>query len=565
MKKLTICLLLYLLNGAWYANTRVKQTVYGDSSDKSPLEERDNAYMFCESDEDAERARRAEIDWKRSNADEFCYYRHRNRDDSWRSGWARSRLTRGCLSQLKMFGNEVYRCYDRNKDPEIIAIKEKLERDKEQAYNLANELYAAKAAELLKGFNQTFGDIDREFEAAKQDVEAARVAQAATKQNYDTSRAAIDRVLDQHKELASTVQSFLNRFDAEFKALVQQIASNDTKAKDLSENIRDRRKKIVKSKMTSTELKDLKADWSNEDKDTLALNCSTKGLSDRVENLRDYIGFSRRSLSSLTTDLNKLPLNKEVYGLRSNALLVTDQIKSGIDERSFIFDTQYDHLESDPVCADSILLSSQINSLLAATNRIEDAKKTTGVIVDLQKAIEIIENEEKDREGESCVDMRSADFRSKLFDAISRGEVSTATDISNGIELSIGESQIICGVKSLSPEAQEKVRGIIQTLQSDVRNTLETRLEFNAASAMIAIKLNRLKYKILKADMKAGSKITDLVWRTKRDAFLEDLNAALGKDIPRPQFKTWVELLDYDRMLIHCERNLDSMMVGDGL
>ncbi|RYZ54780.1 MAG: hypothetical protein EOP07_15390, partial [Proteobacteria bacterium] len=278
MKKICLGLGIYLLNGAWYANTKVMDKISGNGTHQTPLEEKNNAYMFCETDEDARRAKAGEIDWKRSSVDDFCSYRHKDDDDTWKSGWARSRLKRGCKWQLRMFGNEIYSCYDRSKDPEILGQNKGVVGDKAAMYGEWSKLYQAKVTELQAGANAKFGDIALQLDQADSEAEAAEAERKATEETLAIASASLNAALDRHASAASVSKAIFERFDSELKNLSEDVTVIEDDSKSLMDALNAHAEVLSKKDINYQDLQKLKAQWSSEDKMNLGKICKESGI-----------------------------------------------------------------------------------------------------------------------------------------------------------------------------------------------------------------------------------------------------------------------------------------------
>lgn len=563
MKKFCLVLGIYLLNGAWYANTKVMDKFSGNGTHQTPLEEKNNAYMFCESYEDAKRAKAGEIDWKRSSVDDFCSYSHKDDDDTWKSGWARSRLKRGCKSQLQMFGNEIYRCFDRSKDPEILGQNQAVVGDKTAIYGSWSKLYQAKAAELQAGANAKFGDIAVQLDQANKEAAAADAERNAREEVLSNASISLNAVMDQHASVASVSKSIFERFDSELKDMSEDISVIEEDSKSLMDAVNDHANVLSKKDITFDDLQKLKAEWAAADKARLEKICKDNGVQVKVERLQSYVVFVEAQNAKILTDLEAVAIPEVAEGLREGIKSKLSLMSQGVEGRSFIFDEQYEVLaEQNPACEVSRTLDRNLNAMIAATKRIEEAKRTTGILSDLQKAIDMIEVEAKDTKIEQCMSINIKGYKASVFNNVSRGEASKAKALIEGQADTLAAITSNCDLGSASKKVKANIAALVTGADKEMNETLENSLNLPSAGSMMAIKLSRIKGKILRAEMKSPSSDEKRIWDINKQGILTSLNAVIGKDIARPNFEAWPELAEYDEMLARTETYLDALIEG---
>ena len=132
---------------------------------QTPLSDMNYGYAFCDSEADARLAQSGLNlwTWKPETVDEFCHHKVAGRDDSFKSGWERSRLFSGCRLQLNVFSNRVYRCFQFEQSNDYLSVRSGLERQIRDSTLQADRVCAAKQDEITTSAGRIYGDIDAEL------------------------------------------------------------------------------------------------------------------------------------------------------------------------------------------------------------------------------------------------------------------------------------------------------------------------------------------------------------------------------------------------------------------
>ncbi|RYZ52242.1 MAG: hypothetical protein EOP07_19955 [Proteobacteria bacterium] len=426
-----------------------------------------------------------------------------------------------------------------------------------------SKLYQAKVTELQAGANAKFGDIALQLDQADSEAEAAEAERKAAEETLAIASASLNAALDRHASAASVSKAIFERFDSELKNLSEDVTHIEDDSKSLMDALNEHAEVLSKKDINYQDLQKLKAQWSSEDKMNLGKICKESGIQARVERLQSYVAFVEAQNEKILSDLDKVSLPQSAEGLRTGIKSKLLLMGEGVESRSFIFDEQYQVLaEQNPACEISLALNRNLDAMIAATKRIEEAKHTTGILSDLQKAIEIIEVEVKDTSIEQCMSINISDYKANVFNNVSRGEATKAKALIEGQARTLAVITSNCDLNSGSVRIKSNVAILIAGTDKEMKETLENRLNLPSAGAMMATKLSRIKGKILRAEMKSPSSDEKRIWDINKQDILASLNAVIGKDIARPNFETWPELTDYDEMLARLETYLDGLIEG---
>jgi hypothetical protein len=560
--RLSVLVLLCGLSGAWKTNFKLTNKFAGDSSEKYPANEKDYAYLFCENGEDADRSQKGKADWRRSTSHEYCWNEHRGSDDTWKSGWERSRLMRGCKNQLNFFGNKIYRCYDITKDPEFSQIEQSLTAEKKQAYDEWLKIYNAKVDELYKGANQSFGDIDAELGMAREKEARAKAVKEKMEQDAALAKRNIDELSARHGQLEKLLSSLVVQFDIGWESL---LAKSDKLSLDIdaaTSRMKAFRSRIKASDQSHNSLATIQAEAVASLDQSYGVLCKGLETGRDVENLRSQVGYMNRLIGPVLADAEAVHIPPAFSEARKVMLGKIQSLYEVAGKRDFIFDSSYDVLSEDPaVCTEINMFLTDLGKAVGFAKRAEEIKKTIGVIADLEAALKQIDQEYEAAAQYNAAILAARDIEVEWGDHLLAGRVAKARALVENLEPAFAR---IMSAPSLlaSTVDRKKLAAELDTYKARIRDEANYRVSLNGAHGLLYTRLREIKTLIMKLEIKSRQNTRlNSVWSLQKQDIFSVLNTKPGKDIESPIFKEWAPLLDYEKMLDGIAATTDQLLL----
>jgi hypothetical protein len=561
-QRLSILIIFCALSGAWKTNFKLTNKFAGDGSDKYPAGEKDYAYLFCENGVDADAAQKGKADWRRSTSRDYCWNEHKGSDDTWKSGWERSRLMRGCKSQLNMFGNKIYRCYDINKDPEFAQIEQALVDEKKQAYSEWLAIYNAKVEELIKGSNQSFGDIDAELKAAQEKEARAKAAKEKLQQQAALAQRNIDELSTRHAQMEKLLAALVEQFDKGWAALISKSEKLSSDIDKASLRMASFRNRINGSDQSHAVLSGIQTEATAELTQSYAQLCKSFDSGKDVENLRSVVGYMNRLIAPILADAEAVYIPESFLDTRARMLTKIKSLYEVAEKREFIFDSSYDVLSEEPaVCAEINMLLTDLEKAVGFAKRAEEIKKTVGVIADFEAALKQIDEEYEASAQYNAAILRARDIGAQWVDVLIKGEVAKGKTLVENLDQSF--ARVVLAPALLSSKADLKKLSVeLDAYKARIREEASYRISLNGAHGMLFKRLGRIKTAIMKLELKSRkSPQLNTLWSLQKQDIFSTLNTKPGKDIESPVFNDWPPLLEYEQMLERMEATLDQLNI----
>lgn len=295
----------------------------------------------CESQAKFHLARDGKIDWRKVSWEDYCREKHADDPDDWKSGWRRSRLYRGCLTQFQMTAYQpTYRCFDFKDDPVYILYQQRLKDEKRANYLAFKEAYASKMEIFLNSIDPYKKNLEEEGRTL-----AAKI--------YE-----LNRQRDERENLKKGIEHKISLFKQDFPkfgAYTRQILQN------LDSRIRHRLEQV------RSFYQDAKALLHRD-----PMELAEADLGDFTAKIRQFILDSEDlcierhsdSLERIRTDYQVLSsyldhaenyIEEQKYPIEYHA--IEKQLKSGIDsvrsalsDRSVVFSKVFDSIKIHQTC-----------------------------------------------------------------------------------------------------------------------------------------------------------------------------------------------------------------------
>jgi hypothetical protein len=561
-KRLSILLIVCGLSGAWKTNFKLTSKFAGDGSDKFPAGEKDYAYLFCENGVDADAAQKGKADWRRSTSHDYCWNEHRGSDDTWKSGWERSRLMRGCKSQLNFFGNKVYRCYDITRDPEFALIEADLTAEKKQAYDDWLAIYNAKVDELYKGANQSFGDIDIELKLSQEKEARAKAEKARMEQEAALAKRNIDDLATRHAEMEKLLGALVDQFDKGWNTLLSKSEKLSSDMDATNSSMATFRSRIKASNQSHVSLSAIQTEAAASLEESQAQLCKGLDTGRDVENLRSLAAYMNRLIDPAVVDAEAIHIPGSFLEAREGMLSKIRGLYSVSEKREFIFDSSYDVLSEEPaVCEDINVLLTKLGKAVGYAKRAEEIKKTIGVIADFEAALKKIDAEYEASAQYNAAILRARDIEAKWVEHLTTGEVVKGRALLENLDQSFARIMSVPALLSSTVDLK-KLSAQLDSYKARIREEAAYRISLNGAHGMLFKRLGRIKTAIMKLEIKSRQKPQlNSVWSLQKQDIFATLNTKPGKDIESQVFSEWSPLLEYEQMLDRMEATLDQLLI----
>ena len=591
MNRVFILLASVLSMGSTAFGWNDKQQFKDDYScgENMPMCEANFIYLFCETNQDASRAQSGQIEWAPSSIDAYCDFTNQDEDNSWRTGWRRSRLTAGCKAQLRTFGNHVYRCWDQNKDAAVIATNQKLVGDKQTAYSQWQPTYQqiyAKQKNAENDFQKAKGLHDQAQQKANEDLLAAtspdrnalwNTLNGQSSQISDLGRQtksmlqqndAMQKNLDLMKQQD---QSFLDEFNTklnEYDGLVPrlQIAiMNDKKDVDRITSWTTDASSLANSDLATTAQVDAMLGEIHRRTGSCTLKvCEQTRASAVIKDLRQKLSFLttfEKAHVSWMKNMYMPLLFAKTYSMSSSLQQSLQNFDKLIDDRETIFSDDLSALLEHPDVCD---VYKRIAPLLQARK----------AIIEMDKSVVNIDN-------------LAVQFQNQLDAALARAQ--TALDgidakkkilgIASSFDDLISHGKIT-EAKFASAQAHNALMIIVNDLQAnhqganieDVKNLVEQtcqEIDKKSGSYLSLSGANGLLWTRLRFLMVNMSDVDDLVHKNLKfqNLWMNDiapkiygsLGTGLWQEIVPPVFNDWDSLLLYEGKISKAEGTLSEM------
>jgi hypothetical protein len=550
-------------NGAWTFNFRLSQklTQTGNVTVPVNIEEKEYAYLYCENGEDADRAKKGLIDWRPSTAHEYCWNEHKGSDDTWRSGWERSRLMRGCKWQLNGYGNKIFGCYDMRKDSEFLAMEQALKDERERQHKAWLVQYMAGLDELNLAAGERYGDVDANLTASETArMEAEKVKQKALEETR-LAKEAMGRVVDSYNLLETSLLNLSKEFDSGIRKLndrIHVIGALQTRAEEaLDQGVAE----IKGHPHDHAFLKDKGASIKALIAEVEPAICAKPDTAQTVSLLRSQVVYTQKLIESLQADAELVSLPASFQSEKDHLMKKIRDLFKVSDQRAFIFDTTYDLLSAKPSVCDRLgFVGLELDQAIALAKRVEDMKRTVGVIENMDRAIASVEAEFLAQTQRFQTVSRARTIQSEFTQFLQGGRISQARNMVETIDQSFLSLSASAAVIS-DAVAREKTMGEINAIKAEIRADAESRLSLEAAHALISERLRQVKLLLMKAEMKSRTEPSIKVqWALQKPDILTTLNARIGQDILRPVFEDWDSLLAYEQTLSRIEDVLNCLI-----
>lgn len=559
MMRTTLILMLALLNSAWTDRVKLTNKYGSDGSEKDPMYEKNYGYLFCETDKDALRARLGEIDWRRSVSDDYCRFKHRNRDDTWRSGWDRSRHFRGCKTHLNMFGNMVYRCYDSSKDPAILALEQQLNQTKADEYEDWLLVYQAKQKELLARAEELTGieDMDAEIEAAKKQEEKLKAEQQQLLLEAEEAKKSTEEFMGEVESTVKILNVLATHFDSDFVNLSKTLQAQSLLERETESARQSIRARLAEGRNNWQVVQALKQEW----RDKLSSN-TTKLCEDRspiwaLEASRSQVAYMNQLLSSLETKWEILQFPRSFASTKAELKKKIDSLRKISESRDFIFDEVYDSLTStSPLCKSVPSLRNELGLAGVSAELIHRAEQAGSLAASIREKFAELEAEALADERQDIAAIKIKGLHTTLVQYIYEGRVGESRNLADSIFTDI--DQIVAEAKLSSGSQQMKrLQEEIEKIKPSINRESNRVLSLSSARGVLNYKVNSVYNLLLTCELKARQSAEfKEIWDIKKTDIYQELNTSSRGKIPVPMFQDWEELAQYELLLDRLENVL---------
>lgn len=550
--RIFLLLIIAFLNTAWTDRVQLSNEYGSDGSDKDPMYEKNFGYLFCETKEDAKRARMGQIDWIRSNSDNFCRFKHRNSDDTWKSGWERSRLFRGCKTQLNMFGNPVYRCYDSSKDPEILTLEKQLNQTKANEYADWQLAYQAKQKELLARAKELTGvdNIDAEIDAAKKLEEDLKVQQQQLINEADEASKTTEQFMEEFRFTEKNLSALSSRFDRDITSFSKLLESHHNLERQ-TENARIQiQSQLDLNRENWSTLQKLKDEWVEKIAPSLAVLCKDPALSRALKSSQSQVAYMNDLLFSLEEKYRSIQYTSRFAHLKQHLRSYVDKLRRYADSRDFVFDAIYEsQIRTPSICESSNELRNAIDSASIGAEIIRQAKQASTI---KNRLNELLSRASADRLQRISI-FKVKSQQSLFLSSIYKGNVREAKEILDSISERMEE---IVENSGLTPDSEQmkELLDEVRIVKEFIINKSYRIDNLSSADIVLDTKLKRVRTLIIKADMKSRQEPEfKEFWETQKVKIYEELNTSPGQKISMPRFTNWDDLLNHEFLLDQVE------------
>jgi hypothetical protein len=555
-------LTLSLFSGAWKNNFKIENKFAGSGTEKTPAEEKDYAYLFCENDSDADAAKKGKIDWRRSNAHDYCWQEHKGSDDSWKSAWERSRLMRGCKWQLQGFGNKIFRCYDIKSDPEFAAIEQAYSEQKKSDYENWLTVYNAKVEELNKGITDAFGDVDTQIKVAQDDVEKALRAQEKARQEAALTNYLIGQMTERHSQMDTLLTSLVTIFDKGWNEVLAKSEKISLTITDITGRLESYRTALKSSDRSFAVLSQIQTNALPVLDDAFNKVCQESDVAKDIETLRTQVAYLNRLIAMVVEDAERMELPVSFAQSKQRIVDKAKSLYEISERREFVFDSTYDILSEKPaVCGEIAGFKTELGKAVSLAKRVEELKRTVGVIQNMEAAIKQVEIE-KEAEAQYHAALTAArDIEAQFISYVQTGRISAARTLIGNLDSDM--SRVLSAPSLLQSSADRtRLSKEIEGIKATILDTASYRLSLDAAHSLISEKLRQIKIKIMKLELKS-KKVPSLnaAWALQKKDVLTILNTKPGQDIVRPAFADWSSLTEYEKMLNSMAASMDQLLI----
>ncbi|MFW7381048.1 MAG: hypothetical protein ACOH5I_19690 [Oligoflexus sp.] len=559
MMRTILLLMLALLNSAWTDRVQLTNKYGNDGTDKDPIYEKNFGYLFCETKEDARRARMGEIDWRRSVSDDYCRFKHRNSDDTWRSGWERSRLFRGCKNQLNMFGNAVYRCYDSTKDPAILAFEQQLNQTKADEYEDWLLAYQAKQKELLARAEELTGieDMDAEIEAAKKQEERLQAEQQKLLLEAEEAKKSTEGFMEEFEATEKTLNVLATRFDTDFENLSKTL-QNQSQLEREAESVRQSiRARLAEGRNNWQVVQALKQEWRDKLSSNTATLCEDRSSIWALEASRSQVAYMNQLLSSLETKWEILQFPRSFASTKADLRKKIDSLRKISESRDFIFDEFYDSLTSaSPLCKSVPKLRNELGLAGVSAELIHRAEQAGSLAASIREKFAELEAGALADERQDIAAIKIKGLHTTLVQYIYEGRVGEARNLADSIFTDIDQ---IVAEAELSPGSQQmkRLREEVEKIKPSLNRESNRVLSVSSARGVLNYKVNSVYNLLLTCELKARQSAEfKEIWAIKKTDIYQELNTRPRSRIPVPMFQDWEELAQYELLLDRLENVL---------
>lgn len=543
----------------WTDKASVGESHFGGTdSHQTPLYEKNHAYFWCDDEVKGERAKAGRIDWVRSNADEYCRHKHRDRDDSWRSRWERSRLTRGCKNQLQIFENRVYRCWDHMEDGGIRALNERVDANRHYEYGMFKRQYEAYVKVIL---NQA--DVLKELFEADRDAYEADAAKLTSEADLIAERR--ERDLARLAEFEAFHQRFVERLAQRERDLAAMTTQFD-RALDNDRNdvervgrwLAEHTRSVNSESITLTGLNALRVEFEMR-KASCTLRVCQEGRGKRLlAKLRRHQSITSLMLDEYRSEVERAARAVDHEWIRSKLADNIATISETIGSLESVFDTRADSVFAKPAVCDDYDQLPLLYALRAAAAETTEASVALGAI-----AGGVRQRISAARAGvEAAIAARNNAaeihaLQGRLVKHLTRGEVAEA-------RLTLVDAEARLALIASHADSSEARDDATQTLAS-MRHDATGRFSLAGASAMVGTRLARLESAVTVVDdaLQGSTDANALLWRNNvYPEICARLGFDPGQEFLRPSLRSLLEVEDFDQRIASAEAILEAFEAG---
>jgi hypothetical protein len=289
--------------------------------------------------------------------------------------------------------------------------------------------------------------------------------------------------------------------------------------------------------------------------------CAKPDTAQTVSLLRSQVAYSQKLIESLQADAELVSFPASFQSEKEHLMKKIRALFKVSDQRAFIFDTTYDLLSAMPSVCDRLgSVSLELDQAIALAKRVEDMKRTVGVIENMDSAVASVEAEFLAQTQRVQTVDRARSIQSAFTQFLQSGRISQARNMIETIDQSFLSLTASAAVIS-DAVAREKTMDEINAIKAEIRADAESRLSLEAAHALISERLRQIKLLLMKAEMKSRTVPSIKVqWALQKPDILTTLNARIGQDIWRPVFEDWDSLLAYEQTLSRIEDALSCLI-----
>ena len=545
---------LFFATPAWETKVQTSHT-YTDAGDHTtPLAGQNYIRLYCESEDNANKAMGAGFGWTWLPMDltEYCQKHVAHYASSPTDLWNRDRQYLGCIAREYTETRKVYRCFLFEESAEYLEVRETLKKQLSYLDEKSATICKAKELEISAGAGQRYGDIDAALKIAQDEERAAEAAELAAKETADRAKAELDEMLIEVTERTKLMTALATMVDSAFEKFEVHIQSHFAKVKNADEITAALNSRLNNSDHSYESLNRLQKEASTNLSEALTSVCQPQQFEIEIDGLRGQIAHMSAIVDALERHLETVVVPAEFTKDKEYLAHKTRELRKVADARSSLYNPSLDLITERPyVCEKLNIITNGLTKAAHLAKSKEEITATTGVITDFKAALEKIETEASVVAALELVVGKASDIEAELMGAIYKGQASQAKQIADTFVPTVHE--VIYKLSLLNPNLDlKRIESAIEPIKNRVRFVIDSRLTLPNAPLLLNTRLREIESQIMKLEMLSNSNPDlALVWAAQKDSILTTLNTKVGGEIQRPELNDWPAISQFETKLNH--------------